>query len=104
MERTGNGQTPQTYGWSIGKVTPRQLRGVAFEPINEQRGSHASGTHDNHHVRGQGANRPDRTAAKQENLLGVIMPNGKPLKDCTGEYLGQIGQAMQELGFRFGMD
>jgi hypothetical protein len=23
-------------------------------------------------------------AAKQENLLGVIMPNGKPLKDCTG--------------------
>ena len=43
-------------------------------------------------------------AAKQENLLGVIMPNGKPLKDCTGEYLGQIGQAMQELGFRFGVD
>jgi hypothetical protein len=27
-------------------------------------------------------------AAKQANLLGVIMPNGKPLKDCTGEYLG----------------
>jgi hypothetical protein len=30
-------------------------------------------------------------AARQENLLGVIMPNGKPLKDCTGEYLGQLG-------------
>jgi hypothetical protein len=42
--------------------------------------------------------------AKQENLLGVIMPNGKPLKDCTGEYLGQLGQAMQELGFRLGVD
>jgi hypothetical protein len=42
--------------------------------------------------------------AKQENLLGVIMPNGKPLKDCTREYLGQLGQAMQELGFRLGMD
>jgi hypothetical protein len=27
--------------------------------------------------------------AKRANLLGVIMPNGKPLKDCTGEYLGQ---------------
>jgi hypothetical protein len=43
-------------------------------------------------------------AAKQENLLGVMMPNGKPLKDCTGEYLGQLGQAMQELGFRLGVD
>jgi hypothetical protein len=43
-------------------------------------------------------------AAKHENLLGVIMPNGKPLKDCTGEYLGQLGQAMQELGFRLGVD
>jgi hypothetical protein len=42
--------------------------------------------------------------AKQENLLGVIMPNGKRLKDCAGEYLGQLGQAMQELGFRLGVD
>jgi hypothetical protein len=42
--------------------------------------------------------------AKRANLLGVIMPNGKPLKDCTGEYLGQLGQAMQELGFRLGVD
>jgi hypothetical protein len=41
-------------------------------------------------------------AAKQDNLLGVIMPNGKPLKDCTGEYLGQVGQAMRDLGFRLG--
>jgi hypothetical protein len=38
--------------------------------------------------------------AKEGNLFGVIMPNGKPLKDCTGEYLHQLGQAMQELGFR----
>jgi hypothetical protein len=42
--------------------------------------------------------------AKQENLLGVIMPNGKRLKDCTGEYLGQLGQAMQELGYGLGVD
>jgi hypothetical protein len=42
--------------------------------------------------------------AKRANLLGVIMPNGKLLKDCTGEYLGQLGQAMQELGFRLGTD
>ena len=42
--------------------------------------------------------------AKQENLLGVIMPNGKRLKDCTGEYLCQLGQAMQELGFQLGVD
>jgi hypothetical protein len=42
--------------------------------------------------------------AKQENLLGVIMPNGKRLKDCTGEYLGQLGRAMQDLGFRLGVD
>ena len=42
--------------------------------------------------------------AKRANLLGVIMPNGKPLKDCTGEYLGQLGQAMQELEFRLGTD
>jgi hypothetical protein len=41
--------------------------------------------------------------AKRANLLGVIMPNGKPLKDCTGEYLGQLGQAMKELGFRLGV-
>ena len=43
-------------------------------------------------------------AAKQANLLGVIMPNGKPLKDCMGQYLGQLGHAMQELGFRLGVD
>ena len=38
--------------------------------------------------------------AKKGNLLGVIMPNGKPMGDCTGEYIDQLGQAMQELGFR----
>jgi hypothetical protein len=38
--------------------------------------------------------------AQEGNLLGVIMPNGKPLRECTGEYVGQVGQAMQELGFR----
>ena len=43
-------------------------------------------------------------AAKQANLLGLIMPNGKRLKDCTGEYLCQLGQAMQELGFQLGVD
>jgi hypothetical protein len=42
--------------------------------------------------------------AKRANLLGVIMPNGKPLKDCTREYLNQLGQAMQELGYRLGVD
>jgi hypothetical protein len=42
--------------------------------------------------------------AKRANLLGVIMPNGKPLKDCTGEYLGQLGKAMHELGFRLDID
>jgi len=45
-----------------------------------------------------------KAEAKRANLLGVIMPNGKPLKDCTGEYLGQLGQAMQELGFRLGVE
>jgi hypothetical protein len=42
--------------------------------------------------------------ARRANLLGVIMPNGKPLKDCTGEYLGELGAAMQELGLRLGVD
>jgi hypothetical protein len=42
--------------------------------------------------------------AKRANLLGVIMPNGKPLKDCTGEYLAQLGRAMQELGYRLSVD
>jgi hypothetical protein len=58
---------------------------------------------DDHPIRGQRANRPNRSRSKASKL-GVIMPNGKPLKDCTGEYFGQLGQAMQELGFRLGMD
>jgi hypothetical protein len=33
---------------------------------------------------------------REGNLLGVIMPNGKPFGECTGEYVGQIAQAMQE--------
>jgi hypothetical protein len=35
---------------------------------------------------------------REGNLLGVIMPNGKRFGECTGEYVGQIAQAMQELG------
>jgi hypothetical protein len=47
-----------------------------------------------------------RTKAEAENgkLLGVIMPNGKRLRDCTGEYLTQLGRAMQELGYRLSVD
>ena len=38
-------------------------------------------------------------AAKEEGrLLNVIMPNGKPLGDCTKEYLQQIAEALTELG------
>jgi hypothetical protein len=45
-----------------------------------------------------------RTKAEAENgnLLGVIMPSGKRLRDCTGEYLSQLGQEMQKLGFQLG--
>ena len=39
--------------------------------------------------------------AKEGRLLGVIMPNGKPLGDCTGEYVRQLGAAMEELGERW---
>jgi hypothetical protein len=36
--------------------------------------------------------------AKAKNLLGVIMPNGKPSRECTGEYVGRLGRSLEELG------
>ena len=39
---------------------------------------------------------------REGNLLGVIMPNGKPFGECTGEYVGQIAQAMHA-GLRVGV-
>jgi hypothetical protein len=38
--------------------------------------------------------------AKDKNLLGVIMPNGKPLGECTGAYVAQLGRQLEELGSR----
>jgi hypothetical protein len=35
---------------------------------------------------------------QERNLLGVIMPNGKPLAKCTREDLRQLVRAMEELG------
>jgi len=30
--------------------------------------------------------------------MDVIMPNGKMLRDCTGEYVSQIAAAMKDVG------
>src|SRR5262249_19549212 len=32
--------------------------------------------------------------------LDVVMPNGKPMGDCTGDYLYRLGSAMQALALR----
>jgi hypothetical protein len=37
---------------------------------------------------------------QERNLLGAIMPNGKPLAKCTGEDIRQLVRAMEEFGFR----
>jgi hypothetical protein len=39
-----------------------------------------------------------KAAKEKGRFLDIIMPNGKPLRDCTKEYVGQIGKAMTELG------
>jgi hypothetical protein len=39
-----------------------------------------------------------KAAKEQRRLLDVVMPNGKPLGDCTREEVQQIGEAMTELG------
>jgi hypothetical protein len=39
-----------------------------------------------------------KAAEKEGRLLDVIMPNGKPMKDCTGAYIAQLAEAMTELG------
>jgi hypothetical protein len=40
-----------------------------------------------------------KAALAEGRLLDIIMPNGKRLRDCTGAYIEQIAQAMNELGY-----
>jgi hypothetical protein len=44
--------------------------------------------------------RLDAAARGEGRMLDLIMPNGKPLGECTCEYVGQVGKAMQDLGNR----
>ena len=37
-------------------------------------------------------------AAEEGRLLDVVMPNGKPLGECTGEEISQFARAMDNLG------
>ena len=37
-------------------------------------------------------------AAKEGNMLSLMMPNGKPLGDCTRKDLTEISQAIQDAG------
>jgi hypothetical protein len=36
--------------------------------------------------------------AKEGNMLSVMMPNGKPLRDCTRKDLIEIAQAIEDAG------
>jgi hypothetical protein len=37
-------------------------------------------------------------AADEGRMLDVMMPNGKPLGECTGEEISQFARAMDDLG------
>ena len=39
-----------------------------------------------------------KAAARDGSLLDLTMPNGKKLRDCTGGYVRQMGEAMDEIG------
>jgi hypothetical protein len=36
--------------------------------------------------------------AEGKPLLDMIMPNGKPLRDCTGTYIGKLGRDLAKAG------
>jgi hypothetical protein len=36
--------------------------------------------------------------AGQGQFLDIVMPNGKKMSDCTGQYVGQVGEALHRLG------
>jgi hypothetical protein len=37
-------------------------------------------------------------AAKERNMLSLMMPNGKPLGDCTRKDLTEIARAIEDAG------
>jgi hypothetical protein len=43
-----------------------------------------------------------RAEARQIRYLDVLMPNGKKLADCTGDYVAEVGEAMQNTALKLG--
>jgi hypothetical protein len=48
--------------------------------------------------------RSQHAAAQRGDILfdEIIMPNGRPLGECTSDYMGQVGEALVELSRMMG--
>jgi hypothetical protein len=44
------------------------------------------------------ANRMKAAAAGEGRFLDIVMPNGKRLAECTGEYVTEVGRVLQKAG------